>query len=85
MNLKSLSIERNYHSFDWKGAKPGEHHGEIVFDTPTSEVKFKLSEEHCAKIFAVVADAIIEVAKCAATSLMIEAQVKQARLVGGAA
>jgi hypothetical protein len=48
-------------------------------------VKFKLSEEHCAKIFAVVADAIIEVAKCAATSLMIEAQVKQARLVGGAA
>lgn len=76
MNLVSLNISRA--PFDYDGKVKGNHYGKITFDSPLGEVTVQLTPEHCAGMFAVVADAIVATAKQAATSLMIEAQASQA-------
>lgn len=76
MNLQTLIIQRA--TFDYDGKVKGQHYGKITFDSPLGEVTVQLTPEHCAGMFAVVADAVIATAKSAATALMIEAQASNA-------
>jgi hypothetical protein len=73
MNLEKLTIERMAY-----GPKKGHHVGEIKFAGESGAVTIVLSADHIARLMAVVADAVVGVAKEAAQGLVIECQAVRA-------
>ncbi len=69
MSLRKIEIEIVTY-----GEKKGTYEGEITFDSPTGSVGLCLNDEQCAKMFAVVADGVIETAKEVALILVEEAR-----------
>ena len=71
LTLKSLKIER----CDWSHMPQfGRHEGKAVFDGEGGSVEIKLTPELCHRLFLLCADAVVDVAKQAATALVCEAQ-----------
>ncbi len=68
MKLVDLKIERHR----W-GANAGQYSGQITFESKAGIVGLNLNDEQCARMFAVVADGIVETAKAAAMELTREA------------
>lgn len=63
MLLKELTIRREY----WVEGKPLK--GEIEFDDPAGAIKLNLDEEQCARMLAIVADALVVTTKKIASEL----------------
>ncbi len=74
LQLKSLKIQRAMY-----GKNEGSFEGAIVFDGERGEVSLIVTPELAHKFFLLCADAVIDTAKLAATSLMVEAQDSIAR------
>lgn len=64
MKLYKLTIERKMY-----GENKGQYYGTISFDNEHGKVDIHLTEEHCQRMFEVVADGIIDTAKEAASNL----------------
>lgn len=77
MNLNKLIIERIKYGDD-----VGSFKGTVSFDNEKGKVDIVLSPEHCEKIFAVVADGIVDTAKEAAKNLCISV-VEHKKTIGG--
>ena len=66
MKLNTLKIERER----W-GKNEGKFTGSIKFDNELGEISVNLSPEQCDKLFAVIAEGIIDTAKEAANELTV--------------
>lgn len=75
MKLQKLSIEMKA----W-GEFEGKYLGEIKFVGKTGDIALVLKPEHVDRIFAVVAESLVDVAKDAANNLMTEAFASQTAL-----
>ncbi len=68
MRLKKLEVARISY-----GANAGQYEGKICFESEGGEITLNMSPDHCARMFAVVAEGIVQTAKDCALTLTEEA------------